>query len=157
MNKLENQEKVTPQEQNFILVYSLTETTYRSTRDLLGLREDFNRICASLSRRTCPVCKKWFLPEGKYHYFCSEDCEEVVSLGQETGRPRAGEWRQCLYCNKWFYVRRHRILKGLGNFCSKQCFGKVRGCPEGMTIEEFAQERRQKKKIGGSNPPTFFS
>ena len=48
INKLTNRERVTNQEQVFLLLYSLTETTQTITTEMVNLRQDLNRMFAEI-------------------------------------------------------------------------------------------------------------
>ena len=48
INKLVNRERVTNQEQVFLLLYSLTETTQTITTEMVNLRQDLNRMFAEI-------------------------------------------------------------------------------------------------------------
>jgi hypothetical protein len=48
-NKLTSGRKVTVQEQQFAMMFALVDTTINTQHELVGLREDLNRMCGTLN------------------------------------------------------------------------------------------------------------
>lgn len=59
------------------------------------------------------------------NYFCSFSCYNEFRIGDQNGNWKGGDISfNCKECNKKFTVRRDRISKQKGDFCSKECYVK---------------------------------
>jgi hypothetical protein len=71
-------------------------------------------------KRICKICGKEFLGNvsriGKSN-FCSIKCCTIYQR-------RNIQKRNCIICNKSFFIKAYQAKKGVGKFCSPQCHGK---------------------------------
>lgn len=65
-------------------------------------------------KRNCNFCGKYY--EGNGKLYCSPKCHYLY------GNPKTGIWKNCLFCNKEFYVIKSMINNN--KFCCHNCYGK---------------------------------
>jgi hypothetical protein len=55
LRKLTSGQRITAQEQQFALMFSLVDSSTIVQRELVALRQDFNRLCSAVERLTSDV------------------------------------------------------------------------------------------------------
>jgi hypothetical protein len=73
-------------------------------------------------QKTCPICSKPFsviICRKDLVKTCGEDSCRRKWRSTHPTKPKTGTYRECLNCNKEYYVEPHKISKS--KYCSQQC------------------------------------
>lgn len=79
--------------------------------------------------KNCKKCNIEFLSTTDRTTFCSHKCQAkwaitIANLSKKP-RPRLGENKTCITCNKEFYVPQYRLKKECTKYCSRSCLAKI--------------------------------
>ena len=79
--------------------------------------------------KNCKTCNQNFNTKKQTQTFCSRPCQTKWNHSRiklyYKPKPRTGENRKCIVCDKEFYIRKYRANKVCTKYCSRSCLAKI--------------------------------
>lgn len=76
----------------------------------------------------CNTCNQEFIITKDRTIFCSHTCQAKwaikKAIEKRKPRPKTGSYKNCLVCQKQFYVKAYRLKIKACKFCSRSCLAK---------------------------------